>query len=374
MKTILNQPDRANEHAFLASSLILNKKDGFIWHVPTDEYLAATQIIDISTVMKKIIRSKEELYFITTNRNGENKKFQATKLGHQFLFIKKYCLVKENYPRHKFNPFLALYFKVAQERQFYFSANHSRPLTGTQVIEKVNCLNACVDAIRQEGQSQDFIRRCESNIRSVRKNTSSLVSYCHRLRDKYADLIVFRLDLTYKKTPAWPHHGVDIVEAGEFRAHRDAFVKTLARVVAPNLLAGYIWKLEYGKQKSFNIHTVIFLKKSIFPMEIIDPKIIGQHWEKVITQGKGLYFNCNFWKEDHFKGACANSTLSSNDANWEIFEDKVISYITHPDLHASVVFSGHGRIFGKGNRPKLDPVKKGRPRTSSIKNLSALPQ
>jgi hypothetical protein len=297
----------------------------------------------------------------------------ATKTGKEFLLLlqSENSEIQKNYPRHEFNPLVDLYLKCIEEHQFSNYKTDMKPSNDIQLVALVDQLNGCIDAIRKEGRSHDFKVCCANNIRAAKKNAASLKAYINRLREKYRRLMVIRLDCSYLKAHCVPSNGFDAVNVDCFRAHREAFIAALPNIVPAKSLAGFIWKLEHGQKKGFHIHAVIFLKGSMVREDVTIARLIGEHWEKNITLGKGLYFNCNHLKEDRYKGSCAIGMLNADDAKWELFEEKVITYITKPDLHASLALSDHGRILGRGKMPKLDPVKMGRPRSNVVKNLSS---
>lgn len=368
------EKEKAIDGVFLESAIAMNESNDAIQFCVTEEYDAANRIIYICKLIRSIIETKETLYAVRTNTQGQFQHIHATKSGREFLVLleSESSEIQRNYPRHKFNPLVDLYLKCIEDHQLSNYKTDMKPSTEMKLSALVNQLNGCIEAIRKEGQSHDFKVRCENNIRAAKKNAASLKTYVKKLREKYERLMAIRLDCSYLKAHSWPTSGADAVNVDEFRAHREAFIAALPKILPAKSLAGFIWKLEYGQKKGFHIHTVIFLKGSIAREDVTIGRLLGEYWKKNITQGKGLYFNCNHLKEDRYKGSCAIGMLTSDDAKWELFDEKVITYITKPDLHASLELSDRGRIFGRGKMPKLNPVKMGRPRSSFVKNLSSL--
>ncbi|MCP6269615.1 inovirus Gp2 family protein, partial [Klebsiella pneumoniae] len=77
------------------------------------------------------------------------------------------------------------------------------------------------------------------------------------------------------------------------RQHRQRLFKRVQSHPFFQDCLGYIWKLEYGQYKGFHYHTCFFFDGSKVRGDITLARRIGELWKKEITDGQGLYFNCN---------------------------------------------------------------------------------
>ncbi|MCY1462462.1 hypothetical protein D9M71_802370 [compost metagenome] len=106
---------------------------------------------------------------------------------------------------------------------------------------------------------------------------------------------------------------------------------------------------------------LIFLDGSKVREDVVIAKMIGEHWNSVVTEGKGIYFNCNA-KKSNYK-FCGVGMINHFDL--ELRENllrKAVIYITKPDYYKKIVVPGNGRAFGKGVIPKMTGARRGRPR------------
>ena len=126
-------------------------------------------------------------------------------------------------------------------------------------------------------------------------------------------------------------------------------------------LVGYVWKLEYGADKAFHYHMIFFFFFSNHRQDVKIAKSIGEMWKHEITNGKGIYWNCNA-KKKHFEknGRIATGKIKHDDQKLRENLNLMASYLTKPDYFVKLTLSNGTRTFGKGSKPKK--IKAGRPR------------
>lgn len=91
--------------------------------------------------------------------------------------------------------------------------------------------------------------------RAVRDNLKSYKDYVKALFNKYARLLVVRVDLGYYKMVQTSYQ--------QFITDIDTFLKKISYHPVFQNKVGYIWKLEYGLQKGFHVHLLVFFDGAI---------------------------------------------------------------------------------------------------------------
>jgi hypothetical protein len=176
--------------------------------------------------------------------------------------------------------------------------------------------------------------------------------------------LVLRLDLTYRKDVDTQFlHEVEIREkywqALQDREH--LFRNTRSNSIFDNMV-GYIWKLEPGELKDWHYHFFFLFNGSQVREDISRADMIGEYWQKVITQGRGIYYNCNAHKDKYKR--CGIGMINHYDmeliAN---LKNEAAPYLAKTGDYMSVCKQDIdiGRTFGKGIvKAKTD--NRGRPR------------
>lgn len=111
------------------------------------------------------------------------------------------------------------------------------------------------------------------------------IDECFEIRSR---LLVLRLDFGYRQ---------DICpDLQTVIRQRDRLLRYLREPYDRQHQGAYIgmmWKLEYGQDKGYHLHTLIVLDGSKLLADYIHAKMIGDYWKQHLTQGDGLYYNCN---------------------------------------------------------------------------------
>lgn len=296
---------------------------------------------------------------------SENEQLLADPSGYSFILKKYQKLVwyrkeqyindlEENFPDSKFSPYVNLYLKTKTEyRKFDDIAFLAALKKGLQS-----------DAFKKEIAQQ---RKYDSEYKKeVRKYINGLFDYRSRL-------LVIRIDLSYRKglfrkittnisnkPLSKQGHKLEALKAWslDVQEHRKVLLKSLKKQYSKGFI-GYMWKLEYTEIKSFHFHMMFFLDGSEHREDITIAQDIGELWNNEITQGDGLYWNCNANKEKY-----KNLGIGMISHHEEDLRDNVIAtamYLVKKDyLIRSVMFYSKNRAFSKGQIPQKS--KSGRPR------------
>ncbi|WP_443700859.1 YagK/YfjJ domain-containing protein [Pseudomonas sp.] len=265
----------------------------------------------------------------------------------------------------KVNPYVSAFYEC------YASMRPSNP-DRVDRIELPECfrgLNKFVAALRVRLSSSTFKRKLSSHIRATNKNYAGLLGYIDDLFARYSRLLVLRIDFAYGE-------GKLEIEGCPDRDDRLDLLKLVSEKVirhrtellgylknkCPDLgLMGYVWKLEYGKEKGHHYHMMFFLDGTRVRQDIVIAKLIGEHWNNVITEGQGVYYNCNGDKSRY--KFCGVGMINYHDAEkLNNLKEKAAAYLTKVDLYVSACMPGGKRTFGKGNSPRVDERSLGRPR------------
>ena len=197
----------------------------------------------------------------------------------------------------------------------------------------------------------------------ITKNYQSMTSYIDNLFSRYARLLVVRIDLAYRKD-------VDVRFMNEAEIHqkylqavedREHLFRNMRSNRLFNHMIGYIWRLEYGNEKGFHYHFIFFYDGSAVQQDITISRLIGEYWVNVITQGRGLYYNCNAHKEEY--KYCGIGMINWN--NFELIANLKLAaqYLAKPDEYISAFMTDIdiGRTFGRGTLKERIETR-GRPR------------
>lgn len=332
--------------------------------VLTKEWDLPRCVTQCESLVKKLVSTTEVSFSAKIDKRFKRKYVQKTKLGEAVLMGLRMDIdaIKHHYPLHQFNPYLDLFVRHAEERNLFDLQRMVNHVTDDEVVRCVDVLTGFVDDVRKEAHSTKFKKRLNDFKRSANKNYRELLLYIKALFERYSRLLVLRIDFGYRKVQSWPNETEVSVSYQEVRKHREELFKYLAKDLPFDCLAGYAWKLEYGLDKSYHIHAMIFLDGSKVREDVTIARMIGEHWGAAdgVTGGKGLYFNCNAFKENY--KSCGIGMINYHDDESHEGLRKAAVYMTKPDYYIRMVAPGNGRTFGKGIMPEPKTSMRGRPR------------
>lgn len=329
----------------------------------TIEWDIAKEIWKIEDAANKIIQSDGELFSVKESKYEKRKVVHATKLGNLILrrFNTSILEISNHFPMHQFNPYFELFVKKGESRNIYNLLPLLKTFSRHEIEAMVDTLNGFVEEVRNEGRSKKFKDTMAEFKRLANKNYRSLLRYIDALFVHYSRLLVLRIDLGYHKNHCWPSSAEGLVTYVDAKKHWPAMYKYLRTMLPNDCFVGFSMKLEYALQKNFHFHLLVFLDGSKVREDITISKLIGERWENVITEGKGLYWNCNANKRAY--KALGIGMVNHYDAELrENLKAKVATYMTKTDYYIKLVIPNNGRAFSKGNMPKSKSIKLGRPR------------
>jgi hypothetical protein len=132
-------------------------------------------------------------------------------------------------------------------------------------------------------------------------------------------------------------------------------------------VVGYAWKLEYGLAKTYHYHFLLFFDGAYSQQDIVIAQAIGEYWASNITNGKGIYHNCNRNKAEYkVRGILGIGMINHCDLSLRNGLKTAAAYLTKVDIYVRMVISGGGRCFGKSGKPKMKKDGRGRPRRNVV--------
>lgn len=291
-----------------------------------------------------------------------------------------------NFPDSKFSPYINLYLQKNKE---------------CKKLSRQNEIKKDIDfliALKAGLHSDDFKKEIAQQRKYASKYKKEVQDYINGLFDYRSRLLVIRIDLSYRKflelnrinqscNPSVIHGFFTKITnrtninkpfvkraqklsflkdwSLEVQKHRNMLIKQLKKQYSKGFV-GYIWKLEYTEIKSFHYHMMFFLDASEHREDVTIAKNIGELWVNEITQGDGLYWNCNANKQ-HYKNLGVGVINHHDTALRDNMLNTAFYLVKKDYLIRSVMFNAKNRSFGKGQIPQKS--KSGRPRKESIKGF-----
>lgn len=275
--------------------------------------------------------------------------------------------VLEQFPFYVFNPYINVFIKNVVNSNLIetiqqhdaLTRQYLQHLTGHElnILLAISAvLKNCLNGIRCDMQTTDFKCMIAEAKRVSQKNHDGLMQLIDSLFEHFYQILVIRLDLTY-------HEGNTIksyadIETKYWEANGD--FKHLLNNAKKNSLFKHlikkVWKLEYGPDKGFHYHLILFLDGSKVKQDVYIAEQIGEYWEHSITQSRGSYWNCNGDKHDYWY--CALGMIHYSDVEKRKYLKQAAAYLIKIDHFARMLTPDHSKTFAKG---KMLPARNGGP-------------
>ena len=321
----------------------------------------------VSSIMKvvSVIETMPKVIFESVSfKSGQLFLNKAEEVVIEEIFSINYSELKNRMLLFKVNPHVRVFFECYKDIEPFNPLVVDR----SKLPECFLRLNRFVAAVRERISSNAFKREISAHIRAANKNYSGLLDYIDALFSRYSRLLVLRIDLSYGKgnlkieESSNSRDRLDVFNrvSEQISTHRTALINYLKNKCPDLGMVGYVWKLEYGRDKGHHYHMMFFLDGAKVRQDIVIAKRIGEHWNNVITEGKGVYFNCN-GKKSSYK-YCGVGMINYSDEDKLDNLKRAAVYITKVDRYISACMPGDKRTFGKGNSPRTSNRAVGRPR------------
>lgn len=272
-----------------------------------------------------------------------------------------FARIHECFPFHVLNPYVDAFVRRVKKFKLDRASSLSRSETAEQSVKALNCF---VESLRRRVRSQSFKNKISKYSRASNKNLKGVLAYIDALFERHARLLVVRVDLSYRNKFCDGYRAEGGVTSEKVKAHRDKLLYDLKNKLFLASMVGYVWKLEYALSKGYHYHMLFFFDGSRVREDETLALIIGQHWCDKITEGRGIYRNCNANKEDYrLRGfGVGIGMINHHDCELRRNLQKAAAYLIKTDYYIRTVISGNGRAFGKGVMPDPKSDQRGRPR------------
>lgn len=173
----------------------------------------------------------------------------------------------------EYSPLIQAYFDLLPERIDWYDR---------AVFDEQRVFRGFQDSlrIRQQRFLNDFVAQVEDNL-------DQLSTYFDGLVNKHCKLLLVRVDLYYlfERSPAIRQFDRDVKKLINRVQNKDTIFQDQV---------GYAYRLEQGgKSKGYHCHLLVIYNGSIRCKDEYLGQCIGELWKTKITQGDGLFFNCN---------------------------------------------------------------------------------
>lgn len=331
----------------------------------------------ISQLTQTIIsQPNDPLYIVIDQRNG-TLQVQPTELAKSIENIVEHYLyeIMEEFPIHGFHPYINVFVRNALDCSLRSAIEHQRSLKKTNdfyqlggdydvMLDLIMRMKTFVMQILEVTGSFEFKEFIFNGQRAAKKNHDGMMRYIDSLFEHYSRLVVIRLDL-YEDGPIISQSDI---EKKYWQAKYD--FKHLLNNAKMNSLfdarVGYIWSLEYGPERGFHYHLILFFDGSLVCDDAYLAWQIGEYWNVVITNGRGSHQNCNAHKEDYRRLGIGIGIgmVHYSDVEKINYLKQAAAYLVKVDHYVRMLTPDNGRTFGRGEilPPRTSTV--GRPRAA----------
>ena len=358
----------ADEAALFSNQVRYHEADDDRAHlilVPAEDLMR--DIIGIEKVMVRLVAAKAPLFRWPLeakkpkarrmgNDNSPPKRGPA-RLAADFLSILRPDLIdiRSAFPadKHRLHPLVELFEQRMERCGFWLGFKPASELD-------VHRLNACVEAMRQEAKSKAFRRRLDGHLKQVRDNTRSALELIVALYAVYSQLVVVRIDLSYRRHPRKGWLALPVYD-GNARGHRGRFIHYLMRK-CPCRPVGYVWKTEWAEHTGWHTHMLLFFDGNEHRQDITIARMLGKHWNNEITRGDGRHHISNL--DQHQSSGVGKIRYDAAAKLWALCTI-VVPYVTKADYYIRFVVPPKTRTFARSKVPEVPAKKLGRPRLNA---------
>lgn len=240
--------------------------------------------------------------------------------------------------------FIALMYEMGDDMGF--SQNTTLRIEYTNLEDQLR--NIGFNEIQRDFKS--YVRKHKSHIHSHRfsekQNRNRLDERMREISQKYARILVVRVDLAYLNGQ---QHLIniedfyqDINKLRDFIGNKDKSFQGLVE---------YAWALEQGESKGYHCHLLLVYKGYEHQNAYGIAKAVGELWQE-ITRDTGYYFNCHdpsYLEQYENKGCVGIGMIYRSDTQQIENMLNTVSYLVRPekeDQHLRVKASKRMRTFG----------------------------
>lgn len=310
-------------------------------------------LMQIRRAMVDVARSGDELFRKPDRVRKGRRGVVATEVGRRL----ENCIgidlrqIFEAFPHHRFDPYFDLFAKTLHASPFWRSDFHRRNVT---------LLNKFVEDLRAGAKAAGFMKSVKNHERGTIKNARTVKKYIGDLYGDYPKILHVRLDLSYQML--WPRFEESPISAMEMKADRGRLMRYVRNKFKAKAI-GHMWTVEYGAMKGPHFHLLLHFNGHEVRQGITIAHQVGEHWQHVITKGRGRYWNVNKG-EDVYEAMNRRGIglISHADQKRRGNLLETALYLVKTDLFVRVVMPGFGKTFGHGRFQRRKKSNAGRKR------------
>lgn len=337
----------------------------------------------------RIFRTKNVAFKVVVE-HGKKKAVAASSLA---KFFDHLLMMTHVYSRRlHYAPALKLFFDCFSDHDICHCTlkGPNRPAVDGRLEAEV--FNDFVKVLREEGARVNIVKKMNDWQNAIDENAKRLTNYIDALFDRYARLVVIRLDLLYK-IACLDEKQIEAAKQKMFSEDRDDLwflyghkeikydaLETQARFDVKELIkdrnhlfenmrskpslfenmVGHVWRIEWSRLGGYHLHVAFLFDGSKVKKDAWLGDQIGQYWVDAITKGRGLYHNCNRSKEQYGE-MWGIGEVNYHDTEKRAKLMRALSYLAKRNQYVFMKPTSKCNLFGTGHMPGAKPLA-GRPR------------
>ena len=363
---------------------MIRGKDGVIY-MKAD---AIHGIDQLAKFMEKVIYGKELFYTEYNMANGVQRR-TVSSLGRHVERLHTYSqLYSKDYT---FSPLLEFFFEQYRAHRIKDYVN----ALWEDDFESVSAdlFNDFVTTMRTVAVATKLKKKISDWESKFEHNEDRLKAFEKKLFERYARLMVIRVDCNYHKAFFSPEEVKQMLDEEESQRERDQadywagkdistprtiegrialeevqkdrerlFARIKGKTSLFKHLVGYVWRIEFGKDAGYHLHLMFFFDGAHVQKHEHLAQEIGNYWRDQITEGRSYFENCN--RKKSLYGA--NWALGEIN-HWETGKRErllnAMQYFSKTNQLAHVMPYKGCNLFGSGFTRRQRGVIGGRPRT-----------
>lgn len=213
-----------------------------------------------------------------------------------------------------------------------------------------------VDLVRELVEIQELLDK--QNSARDRLRNANFATSCNLVNEAFAissKVLAIRIDLGYARgTSSCIINNTNnsekksIFNIDKFLSHLSIFLAVTNKFYSSSRLA-YILKIEYGIDKGYHAHILILLNGHKHQQDISIAQKLGKSWSKDITEGLGVYWNCNANRIRYSKDAIG-MIYRKDEQKREYLEKYVLTYLVKHDIPLEMLRERKFRKFRASHR------------------------
>ena len=299
------------------------------------------------------------------DKKGRNPKLKAAALGGYLPMMN--ALLKLHSLSKIYSPSVALFFDVCITKYGLMPGDFcGNPNAYSPVFQMTQgeFFNKLIEEFYVAMSQRGFKRKMYARNEAIERGRRSGEEYIGALFEKWSRLLVIRIDFGFHSDKPLLPHTTRLHEAQE---HLLRFLNNKRGKRLYASVVGYIWRLEYGKEKGYHYHLIFFFDGSKVRKDEYIASKIGEDWIEV-TDGKGIYHNCNAHKQKYKRLGIGMISHEDREKRQNLLN--VLAYMHKEEQTLREKHLSKTHCWGRGALPKARRSGAGRPRRSQVDEIS----